>query len=124
MSNWEGRRHSSTRGCASGGGSAKTGDSEGAGPTGDAPPLGPGGERPVPVLVLSVDRGHLVQAVLFGLEPQVGDAVGHVHSLSRVGVGAGGRVGRHGAGGGGGETEGQLDGRRQRAGAPREPPQL
>lgn len=52
-----------------------------------------------PALVLSVDRGHLVQAVLFGFEPQVSDAVGHVHSLRRVGVGAGGRVGRHGAGG-------------------------
>lgn len=45
----------------------------------------------------SVDGGHLVEAVLFGFEPQVGDAVGHVHALSRVGVGAGGRVRRHGA---------------------------
>lgn len=49
------------------------------------------------LLLLSVDRGHLVQAVLLGFEPQVGDAVGHVHSLGRVGVGAGGRVGGHGA---------------------------
>lgn len=48
-------------------------------------------------LLLSVDRGHLVQAVLLGFKPQVGDAVGHVHSLGRVGVGAGGRVGGHGA---------------------------
>lgn len=52
----------------------------------------------VPLLPLrSVDRGHLVQAVLLGFEPQVGDAVGHVHALGRVGVGAGGRVGGHGA---------------------------
>lgn len=52
----------------------------------------------VPLLLLgSVDRGHLVQAVLLGFEPQVGDAVGHVHALGRVGVGAGGRVGGHGA---------------------------
>lgn len=62
----------------------------------------------VPLLLLcSVDRGHLVQAVLLGFEPQVGDAVGHVHALGRVGVGAGGRVGGHGAArreeGGGGE---------------------
>lgn len=52
---------------------------------------------PLQPLLLSVDRGHLVQAVLLGFEPQVGDAVGHVHSLGRVGVGAGGRVGGHGA---------------------------
>lgn len=45
----------------------------------------------------SVDCGHLVEAVLLGFEPQVGDAVGHVHPLGRVGVGAGGRVGCHGA---------------------------
>lgn len=45
---------------------------------------------------LSVDRGHLVQAVLLGFEPQVGDAVGHVHPLGCVGVGAGRRVGGHG----------------------------
>lgn len=57
------------------------------------------------LLLLSVDRGHLVQAVLLGFEPQVCDAVGHVHSLGRVGVGAGGRVGRHGAG--------RREGRRQ-----------
>lgn len=44
----------------------------------------------------SVDRGHLVQAVLLGFEPQVGDAVGHVHPLGCVGVGAGRRVGGHG----------------------------
>ncbi|MEQ2203648.1 hypothetical protein XENOCAPTIV_001800, partial [Xenoophorus captivus] len=56
---------------------------------------GPAAER-IPRL-LSVDRGHLVQAVLLGFEPQVGDAVGHVHSLGRVGVGAGGWVGGHGA---------------------------
>lgn len=53
--------------------------------------------RLVPLPLLSVDCGHLIQAVLLGFEPQVGDAVGHVHSLGSVGVGAGGRVGRHGA---------------------------
>ena len=62
---------------------------------------GPTAERlpslPQPLPLRSVDRGHLVQAVLLGFEPQVGDAVGHVHSLGRVGVGAGGRVGGHGA---------------------------
>lgn len=55
--------------------------------------------------LLSVDCGHLVQAVLFGFEPQVGDAVGHVHSLGRVGVRAGGRVGCHGTDGGERERE-------------------
>lgn len=44
----------------------------------------------------SVDRWNLVQAVLLGLEPQVGNAVCHVHTLGRVGVGAGGRVRCHG----------------------------
>ncbi len=58
---------------------------------------GPTAERDPEPLLLSVDCGHLVQAVLFGFKPQVGNAVGHVHSLGRVGVGAGGRVGRHGA---------------------------
>lgn len=60
-------------------------------------PLPSRASPPQPLPLLSVDRGHLVQAVLLGFEPQVGDAVGHVHSLGRVGVGAGGRVGGHGA---------------------------
>lgn len=43
----------------------------------------------------SVDGGHLVQAVLFSLQSQIGDAVGHVDSLGRVVVGARRRVGCH-----------------------------
>lgn len=62
----------------------------------EGPLPSPSCASPQPPL-LSVDRGHLVQAVFLGFEPQVGDAVGHVHSLGRVGVGAGGRVGGHGA---------------------------
>lgn len=46
---------------------------------------------------LSVDGRHLVHAVLLGLQSKVGDAVGHVHALRRVVVGARGRVGGHGA---------------------------
>lgn len=53
--------------------------------------------KPRLLVGLSVDRWHLVQAVLLGFEPQVGDAVGHVHPLGCVGVGAGRRVGGHGA---------------------------
>lgn len=67
------------------------------GPTAERVPSPPAPPPPQPLPLLSVDRGHLVQAVLLGFEPQVGDAVGHVHSLGRVGVGAGGRVGGHGA---------------------------
>lgn len=44
-----------------------------------------------------VDSGHLVEAVLFGLQSQVSNAVGHVHSLCGSGVGTSGWVGCHGA---------------------------
>lgn len=58
----------------------------------------------------SVNRGHLVQAVLLGFEPQVGDAVSHVHSLGCIGVGTCGGVGCHGTGGENGtEGKGQIE---------------
>lgn len=44
-----------------------------------------------------VDSGHLVEAVLFGLQSQVSNAVGHIHSLGGSGVGTSGWVGCHGA---------------------------
>lgn len=42
-----------------------------------------------------VDGGHLIEAVFFGFQSQVGDAVGHVHSLGGSGVGTSGWVGCH-----------------------------
>lgn len=47
------------------------------------------------VIVVLVDCRHLIEAVFFSFEAQVGDAVGHVHALRRRVVGAGRRVGRH-----------------------------
>lgn len=53
------------------------------------PPVGPlsvyyypaNGLKISAMLLSLVDCGHLVQAVLLGLQAKVGDAVGHVHSL-------------------------------------------
>lgn len=60
------------------------------------------------VLHLSVDCGHLVQAILLCFEPQVGNAVCHVHSLGGVSIGASRWVGGHGTEGvKGGEKSGK-----------------